>query len=156
MCKSRAYTPGAYHVQHIVCLVVRRDTSAIRCDRAQIAFISAETIIDEGEKTKVPGKPPDDMLHKIPHTEAQKFKPQPRLKFENWHSWLALDRKADVLTVAPHVGQDLGNCLDLCPSSLSLSHRLVGLVVKASTSTAEDPGFESRLHRDFSGVESYQ
>ena len=30
---------------------------------------------------------------------------------------------------------------------------LVGLVVKASASRAEDPGFESR---DFSGVESYQ
>ena len=33
---------------------------------------------------------------------------------------------------------------------------LVGLVVKASASRAEDPGFESRLCRDFSGVESYQ
>ena len=29
--------------------------------------------------------------------------------------------------------------------------RLAGLVVKASTSAAEDPGFESRLRRDFSG-----
>ena len=28
---------------------------------------------------------------------------------------------------------------------------LVGLVVKASTLGAEDPGFESRLRRDFSG-----
>ena len=34
--------------------------------------------------------------------------------------------------------------------------RLVGLVVKASASTAEGPGFESRLRRDFFGVESYQ
>ena len=34
--------------------------------------------------------------------------------------------------------------------------RLVGLVVKASASRAEDPWFESRLRRDFSGVESYQ
>ena len=34
--------------------------------------------------------------------------------------------------------------------------RFVGLVVKASASKAEDPGFESRLHRDFFGVESYQ
>ena len=33
--------------------------------------------------------------------------------------------------------------------------RLVGLVDKASTSKAEDPGFESCLRRDFSGVESY-
>ena len=40
-------------------------------------------------------------------------------------------------------------CLSL---SLSLSHnRLAGLVVKASASGAEDPGFESRLRRDFSG-----
>ena len=32
-----------------------------------------------------------------------------------------------------------------------LLDRLVGLVVKASASGAEDPGFESRLRRDFSG-----
>ena len=36
------------------------------------------------------------------------------------------------------------------------SRRLVGLVVKASASRAEGPGFESRLRRDFFGVESYQ
>ena len=35
-------------------------------------------------------------------------------------------------------------------------NRLVGLVVKASASRAEDPGFESRWSRDFFGVESYQ
>ena len=34
--------------------------------------------------------------------------------------------------------------------------RLVGLVVKVSASRAEDPGFESRLRRDFFGIESYQ
>ena len=34
--------------------------------------------------------------------------------------------------------------------------RLVGLVVKASTSREDDPGFESRLRRNFSGDESYQ
>ena len=33
---------------------------------------------------------------------------------------------------------------------------LVGLVVKASASRAEDPGFEFRLRRDFFWVESYQ
>ena len=37
-----------------------------------------------------------------------------------------------------------------------LYDRLVGLVVKASAPRAEDPGFESRLQWDFSGVESYQ
>ena len=39
---------------------------------------------------------------------------------------------------------------------LAVSDRLVGLVVKASASRAEGPGFESRLRRDFFGVESYQ
>ena len=34
--------------------------------------------------------------------------------------------------------------------------RLFGLVVKASASRAEDPGFESGLRQDFFGVESYQ
>ena len=40
------------------------------------------------------------------------------------------------------------------PCTLSPSFdRLVGLVVKASASRAEGPGFESRLRRDFFGVE---
>ena len=34
---------------------------------------------------------------------------------------------------------------------LQLLGRLADLVVKASTSRAEDPGFKSRLSRDFSG-----
>ena len=38
----------------------------------------------------------------------------------------------------------------------AMGDRLVGLVVKASTSRAQDPGFECHLRRDFSGVESYQ
>ena len=33
----------------------------------------------------------------------------------------------------------------------TLPDRLAGLVVKASASRAEDPGFESRFRRDFSG-----
>ena len=47
-----------------------------------------------------------------------------------------------------------GGCLVLCVSAGLPG--LVGLVVKASASRAEDPGFDSRLRRDFSGVESYQ
>ena len=50
--------------------------------------------------------------------------------------------------------QNLTN-VNTCESS-SLQDRLVGLMVKASASRAEDPGFESRLRRDFFGVESYQ
>ena len=41
-------------------------------------------------------------------------------------------------------------------SAFPAIYRLVGLVVKASASRAEGPGFESRLHRDFFGAESYQ
>ena len=39
---------------------------------------------------------------------------------------------------------------------LFLRYRLVGLVVQASASRAEGPGFESRWRWDFFGVESYQ
>ena len=52
-----------------------------------------------------------------------------------------------------------GTCLPSIPNKYPYqslaADRLVGLVVKASTSRAEDPGFQSRLRRDFSGVESY-
>ena len=40
-------TSGAHHVQHVVCHTVRRDSSAIKSDRAEIEsplFILAETI----------------------------------------------------------------------------------------------------------------
>ena len=43
-----------------------------------------------------------------------------------------------------------------CSILVLLWDRLVGLVVKAPASRAEDPGFESRLRREFIGVESYQ
>ena len=39
----------------------------------------------------------------------------------------------------------------LLSSDFCESDRLAGLVVKVSVSGAEDPGFESRLRRDFSG-----
>ena len=41
-------------------------------------------------------------------------------------------------------------------ASSSSADRLVGLVVKASASRAEGPGFKSSLRQDFFGVESYQ
>ena len=43
-----------------------------------------------------------------------------------------------------------GTAVDNVAASM-VGYRLGGLVVKASASGAEDPGFESRLHRDFSG-----
>ena len=47
-----------------------------------------------------------------------------------------------------------GRCIE--KPLASLRDHLDGLQVKVSASRAEDPGFESCLRRDFSGVESYQ
>ena len=60
------------------------------------------------------------------------------------------------------LGRSIGHCPDFCsglgcgpsfrvlPSCFPVSsYRLLGLVVKASASRAEDPGFESRLRQDF-------
>ena len=41
-----------------------------------------------------------------------------------------------------------GSCVHV-GREFPVTDRLVGLVVKASASRAEDPGFESRLRRDF-------
>ena len=44
---------------------------------------------------------------------------------------------------------------NVCANDIShIMDHLVGLVVKASASRAEDPGFESCLRRDFFGLES--
>ena len=48
----------------------------------------------------------------------------------------------------------LFNSLAFMDKTSRKADRLVGLVVKASASGAEDPGFESRLRRDFFGAES--
>ena len=37
-------------------------------------------LMKEGRKPEYPEKTPGDELHKMPHTEARKFKPQARLK----------------------------------------------------------------------------
>ena len=52
-------------------------------------------------------------------------------------------------------GNSATSCYESCIPSL-LWDCLVGLVIKVSASRAEDPGFESHLHWDFFGVESYQ
>ena len=57
----------------------------------------------EGRKPEYPEKTPGDELHKIPRTTARRFKPQARLEPAQQHWWQA--RKADVLTVTPHVNQ---------------------------------------------------
>ena len=78
-------TSGAFHAQHTVCHVVRIDSSAIKFDRAEIAFILAsfhwlKPLTDErGEETEVPGETSDDEPQKMPHAGARKFKPKRRL-----------------------------------------------------------------------------
>ena len=57
-------TLSAYHVQRVVCHLVRRDSSAIKFDRVEISFILAllywlKPLTDEGGKeTRVPGENP--------------------------------------------------------------------------------------------------
>ena len=80
-----------------------------------------------------------------------------------WYVWFAA--KSVMWWAGCSVDGVLGSllsrwCVGLATQSVMCwarcSHRLVGLVVKACASRAEDPGFESRLRRDFFGVESYQ
>ena len=71
-------------------------------------------------------------IKKMQHTKTLQFKPQPRLELVEaalLHRWRAFARKADMLTI---------DCL-------------VGLVVKAFASRAEDYEFESRLRQFFKG-----
>ena len=60
-------------------------------------------------------------------------------------NWFVADRKEMPSSAILH-----------CTSISLPVNYLAGLVVKASTSRAEDPGFKSCLRQDFSRVESYQ
>ena len=67
-----------------------------------------------------------------------------------------------VVHTGPGREADVG-CQSIHPTPATLPttsglnwNRLVGLVVIASASRAEDPGFESCLRQDFFGVVSYQ
>ena len=64
--------------------MVWRDSSAIKFDRAEIAFIwalflLAEPLTDEGEEPEYLEKTHGEELQKMPH-KAQRFKPQARLE----------------------------------------------------------------------------
>ena len=58
-------------------------------------------LMKEGRKPEYPEKTPSDELQKMPHTTTQRFKPQARLEPAQQHWWQA--RKADMLTITPHV-----------------------------------------------------
>ena len=55
----------------------------------------------EGRKPEYLEKAPSNELQKMPHTKARRFKPKARLKPAQLHWWQT--RKADMLTVTPHV-----------------------------------------------------
>ena len=106
-------TSSAYHVQPAVYHLVRRDSSAIKFDRVEIAFNLTlfywlKSLTDEGGgggggggNRRTRRKTPDDELQKMPHTKARQFKPQARLEPALSHWWQA--GKADVLTITPRV-----------------------------------------------------
>ena len=52
----------------------------------------------EGRKPEYPEKTPGDERQKMLHTTAQRFKPKARPQYNWWQV-----RKADMLTVTPHV-----------------------------------------------------
>ena len=83
MCKSPATHRALITCKcHVTCHLVRRDSSAIKFDRVEIAFIWAlfHWLMKEGRKPEYPEKTPGDKLQKMPHTTARRFKPQARLK----------------------------------------------------------------------------
>ena len=64
------------------------------------------------------------------------------------------NRQETLLSVYAQMYPSLYNHIVEYVPLIHISHILdclAGLVVKASATTAEDPGFESRLQRDFSG-----
>ena len=74
-------TLSAYHAQRVVCHLVRRDSSATKFDRVEIAFILAlfywlKPLTNEGgEKTRAPGENPwrrasENATHQSPKTQA--------------------------------------------------------------------------------------
>ena len=71
----------------------------------------------EGRKPEYPKKTPGDEFQKMPHTTARRFKPQARLEPAQQHWWQA--RKADMLTVTPHVeggrNSSVGSAWARCP-----------------------------------------
>ena len=73
------------------------------------------------------------------------------------YSWLFLMTSLRLgLKRVPSGNTTIHSCKHTDQNHSPSIYNLVGLVVKASASRAEDPGFESRLHRDIFGVESYQ
>ena len=126
----------ANHLQHIECLsrasVMPRATwyegtaqllslTELKSHIFELYFIGW-TIkpMKEGRKPEYPEKTPGDELQTMPHTTAQRFKPQTRLEPVQQHWWQA--RKADMRTITPRVAASVRiqtNKLYYCSPRLS-------------------------------------
>ena len=87
VCKSRATHQALITCKcHVTCHLVQRDSSAIKFDWVEIAFIWAYFVgwvikpMKEGRKPEYPEKTPGDELQKMPHATARRLKPQARLE----------------------------------------------------------------------------
>ena len=102
-------TSSAYHVQHVVLRATWYEGTAqllsftkLKPHLFELYFVGwIIKPMKEGRKPEYPEKTPGDELQKMPHTTAQRFKPQMRLELAQQHWWQA--RKADVLTVTTRV-----------------------------------------------------
>ena len=150
-------TSSAYHVQNVY-HVVRRDNSTIKFDRVEIAFILAlfcwlrlrtghnRLTSHMHGKLKLASSPtcPCGQEDQITEHVLQRCP-------------LHKATRKDVWPVSTSLTTKLYGCkqeLEKTTTFISRADRLVGLVVKASASRAEDPGFDFRLRWDFSGVDS--
>ena len=107
------HTSSAFHVQHVVCHVVRRDSSAIKFNRVEIELILALFYwlkpIKEGRKPECQetGKPLTTSFRKChilkPKNSSWGLKP---------HWWQA--RKADLLTITPRVAHAIDDGNEVC------------------------------------------
>ena len=124
---------------------------ATGCDTSPVMFLDPMAMSARCPHSAGSGSPG---LRPFPATsESETYPPTPLDASSTLLPWTE-----DTTGAAPsrQEGQRFASMSRSLPNIASTSHRLTGLVVTASASTAEDPGFESRLRRDFSGVESYQ
>ena len=102
-------TSSTYHVQHVMLRATWYEGTAQLLSLAELKSHLFELYfigciikpMQEGRKPEYPEKTPGDELQKMPHTTAQRFKPQARLEPAQQHWWQA--GKADMLTVTPRV-----------------------------------------------------
>ena len=112
-------TSSAYHVQHVmlhatwyVGTAQLLSLTELKSHLFELYFVGwIIKPMKVGRKPEYLEKTPGDKLQKMPHTTAQRFKPQARLDPVQQHWWQA--RKADMLAVIPHVTPKMASwCLE--------------------------------------------